>query len=157
MTTNPHQVLHTLLQREEDARDAALLACRRAVEQLGHARDQAEHLERHRGETIARWNERARQHASVEMLNTYRNFLQRLDQALAQQRMTVSRLDVLSERAREELVAAETRVAAVRKLIERRVQSEHRAAQQRDQKRTDEAAQRAGWRASQTSDFGSLY
>jgi flagellar FliJ protein len=149
--------LKTLLEREEAARDAALLARRLADEQLERARAQAEQLEYHRAHTIAGWTERSRHHASVVMLHTYRGFMQRLDQALAQQRLAVDRLQAQAERARAALVAAETRVAAVGKLIERRAQGERRAAQQRDQKRGDEAAQRAGWRASQASEFGSMY
>jgi len=152
-----HQTLHTLLEREERDRDDALLDCHRADGQLARARGQAEHLARHRSETIARWNERSRLQSSVEMLHTYRGFMQRLDQALAHQESMVERLQEQLERARAALMAAETRVAAVRKLIERRASAERTAARRRDDKRADEAAQRANWQAGRVGEYGSHF
>lgn len=130
--------LHTLLEREQAARDAALVEKGRADDQLRRARVQADQLALHRAETIARWNAQSRQPASVEMLHTYRSFLQRLDQALAHQELMVARLQAQVERAREALVAAEMRVASVRKLIERRTHEAHATLEQREQRASDD-------------------
>jgi flagellar FliJ protein len=54
------------------------------------------------------------------------------------------------QRQRHRLVEAEKRVAAIGKLISRRVETHQRAEQRRDQKHTDEAAQRAAWLSRQS-------
>ena len=56
-------------------------------------------------------------------------------------------------RAHEQLRRCEQRVAAVRKLIERRLAAQQRLAQRRDQKQTDEAAQRAAWARAISADI----
>jgi len=53
--------------------------------------------------------------------------------------------EVNLKRQRHRLMEAETRVAAIKKLISRRVETFQRAEERRDQKQTDEAAQRAAW------------
>jgi flagellar FliJ protein len=54
------------------------------------------------------------------------------------------------KRQRHRLVEAETRVAAIKKLVGRRVETFLLAQQRRDQKQTDEAAQRSAWLARQS-------
>ncbi len=56
----------------------------------------------------------------------------------------------MAERCRDRLVKAQTRVAAIEALIERRRQTAEQAERRREQKQTDEMAQRSAWLARQT-------
>lgn len=145
------QALSALLEREEADRDAAALALRQAEDHLARVRAQAEQLGQYRLEYIERWQAHFKGHAAIEIVLCYRSFMQRLDQAVTQQQALSERAQSAAGRSRQLLVEAEMRVAAVRKLISRRVEEHRRAVDRREQKQTDEAAQRAGWLASQSS------
>ena len=69
----------------------------------------------------------------------------------AMQQLTVQQrqAEVNLKRQRHRLMEAETRVAAIKKLISRRVETFQLAEQRRDQKQTDEAAQRSAWARAQ--------
>lgn len=139
------RTLSLLLEREEAARDAALLALQQAENQLAQARSQHEALAGYRGEYIARWSAQLKQSASIEVVHCYRSFMLRLDQALEQQAAVLQRADAAVTNRRAERIAAETRVAAIGRLIGRRVDAHRHAEQRRDQRGTDEAALRATW------------
>jgi flagellar FliJ protein len=138
------QTLRTLLQREESERDAAIAVLDTAQRQAQAAQLQAEQLLSYRAEYEQRWSRQFAQQGAIEILRCYHGFTQRLAQAIAQQQRVTEHAQAALERARRELQACELRVASVRKLIERRVAEEQRAAARRDQKQTDEAAARAG-------------
>ena len=145
------QALLTLLERETATRDETAVALRQAVEHRDRVLAQAQQLRVYRAEYVERWQAQFARSAPIEILTCYRSFMARLDQALTQQEALAERAKASAERNRELLVDAERRVAAVTKLIERR-QAEHRKAlARREQKQTDEAAQRAGWIASQAA------
>lgn len=141
------RTLSVLLEREESARDAAMLALQQAEAQLTQARAQAEALTAYRGETVARWQAQMKVAAGIEVVHGYRTFMQRLDQALEQQAAVVQRAEATVAHRREACRAAETRVAAIGRLIGRRVQEHRHAEHRRDQRQTDEAAQRTSWAA----------
>jgi flagellar protein FliJ len=141
------RTLTVLLEREEAARDAALLALQQAESQLTQARAQAEALAAYRHETVARWQAQMKAASGIEVVHGYRTFMQRLDQALAQQAGVVERAEAAVSARLEARLAAETRVAAIGKLIGRRVQEHRHAEHRRDQRQTDEAAQRTSWAA----------
>jgi flagellar FliJ protein len=71
--------------------------------------------------------------------------MQRLDQALAQQAGQLQSADVQLLHQRQLLLARETRVAAVRKLVERRAQDHQRVHARREQNRSDEATAQRHW------------
>lgn len=145
------QALLTLLERETAIRDEAAVALRQAVEHRDRVLDQAAQLAQYRADYVSRWQAQFARSAPIEILTCYRSFMARLDQAVSQQDALAERARASAERNREFLVEAERRVAAVRKLIERR-QAEHRKTlDRREQKLNDEAAQRAGWKASQAA------
>ncbi len=135
--------LATVREREQEARDAASLALRQAEDQLRHARAQHDSLAQYRAEYITRWSDQFKGASAVQLLHCYQSFMLRLDEALAQQAGAVRRAETAAATRREELVAAETRVAAVGKLIGRRVDEHRQKVQRRDQRSTDETAQRA--------------
>lgn len=137
--------LTTLLSQAEQARDAArqrLLDAERA-ERQGTA--QAEQLGDYRIETQNRWALQSGQAAAIEIMLCYRSFMDRLEQALTQQEQVCAQAERQVALARAALAESEMRVASVRKLIERRQQALQRVEQRLDQKRLDEAGQRAAW------------
>jgi flagellar FliJ protein len=139
------RTLTLLLEREEAARDAVLLALQQAENHLAQARTQHEALTTYRSEYIARWSAQMQQSASIEVVHCYRSFMVRLDQALEQQTAMLRRAEATVASRRTERIAAETRVAAIARLIGRRVDTHRLAEHRRDQRLTDEAATRAAW------------
>jgi flagellar FliJ protein len=137
--------LATLLQREEGLRDDAALALKQAQERLTHAEAQLELLQEHRRAYLARWSAEFGRATSPQVHQCYRDFKARLEQAIAQQQLTLGQRQGAVERARGALVAAEQRAAAVRKLIERRLAERQREEARRERKREDEFARHSGW------------
>lgn len=148
----PHlKVLHTLLERETASRDEAAVALRQALEHRDRVLAQSEQLAAYRGEYVQRWQREFSRSSAVEILACYRSFMERLDQAVRQQGALAERAQASAERNRALLVEAERRVAAVTRLIERRQAHHLKTLERREQKLLDEAAQRAGWQAAQSS------
>jgi len=138
------QALQQLLDHERQARDEALQALSRAEGMAGQADAQAQQLSAYRSEYVERWSARFREPGgSVALMQCYQGFMQRLDQAIAQQRNAVAQALARVSHARGTLQQNERRVASMEKLIERRQQQEQRHLARREQARTDEIAQRA--------------
>ncbi|WP_234413880.1 flagellar export protein FliJ [Ideonella sp. A 288] len=136
--------LNTLLQHATHERDTALAALQQAEAAAEAARRQAEQLLGYRVEYRERWGSHFRGSGTIELLHCYQGFAGRLDQAIGQQDQAVKNAEARVERARALCVAREQRVAAVRKLIERRRAELDRAAGRREQRQLDEAAARQG-------------
>ena len=143
MPMNSIPLLRVLLQRVEAERDTALGVLRQVEAQAQQALAQARQLQDYRGECDQRWLTRFQTSGTTELLHCHRGFSQRLDQAITMQDNSASQLGQRTQRARETLMAREQRVAAVRKLIERREAEHQLLANRRDQRNTDDAAQRA--------------
>ena len=139
------QTLLTLLERAEAERDTALSALQAAQADAERQRVQARQLDDYRTETQHRWGAQSRQHNAIDLLQCYHGFMDRLAQASQQQERTCKRADSGVAHARELLAEKEVRAASVRKLIERRLADAQHIEQRRDQKRSDDAAQRATW------------
>jgi flagellar FliJ protein len=71
--------------------------------------------------------------------------MQRLDQAVALQTRQAELSQAQLAQARRELIESERRLASVRKLMERRAAELAHAGRQREQKQSDELAQRMRW------------
>lgn len=136
-------LLQTLLERAEAERDAAQAQLKVVEQQTRHARNQADDLHQYRNEYDQRWVARFQQSGTPVLVQCHRNFGQRLDQAIDLQQTTAQQLDQRSQQARRLLLEREQRVAAVRKLIQRRQAEAQRVTDQREQRSTDEAAQRS--------------
>ena len=134
------QALYQLLDHERRGRDAALLGLRDAEGFADAADTQAQQLEAYRSEYVERWSTRFRQPGSAALLQCYQGFMQRLEQAIAQQRAAVQLAQTRLTQARQTLTDNERRVASVEKLIERRAQQEQRHSARREQSHTDELA-----------------
>lgn len=146
--------LSVLLEREEAARDEAKLAYQRALEARMRASNQLQMLVDYRGDYVARWTQQFRQSGAPEIMRAYREFMVKLDQAIEQQRGTLTGTEAQVQRCHQALVAAETRAAAVRKLIERRDAEHARREERQARKEMDEIAQRLGWQAARRAGFG---
>jgi len=134
------QALRQLLDHERRVRDAALLGLRDAEGTAGQADAQAQQLHAYRSEYVGRWSARFREPGSVALMQCYQGFMQRLEQAIAQQHAAVQLANARLEQARQALSDNERRVASVEKLIERRAQQEQRHAARREQSHSDEIA-----------------
>lgn len=134
--------LTTLLEQAEADRDAALQVLRQCEAAAASAAAQAEQLLAYRGQYQQRWSTQFRHTGTVELLQCYQGFGQRLEVAINHQAQVQAQTQARAENARRELLAREQRVAAVRKLIERRQAEQLRVAERREQRATDEAAAR---------------
>jgi flagellar FliJ protein len=142
MTPSSLDALLTLLERERNQRDQALLGLRDAQNQAEHATLQARTLSAYRAEYAERWTGRFRAPGSIELMQCYQGFMQRLDQAIGQQRDIVAQAEQRLRQAQEALREREQRLGSVEKLIERRQLEQHRHAARREQSLTDELALR---------------
>lgn len=151
MTHPDTRALQVLLEREEATRDQAAAELGRAREHLRQAEVRSGMLEDYRRDFVTRWSEHFRREAATpQLLQHHHSFSARLNDAQAQQKMLVGRSEASVQRCQATLVQSEMRVAAVRKLIERRIADHDRLQQRREQKLNDEFAQRAGWLNSRT-------
>lgn len=137
-----HHALATVLSRAESERDQILSALRRAEEQARRAQAQAAQLLAYRAEYEQRWHAQFARGGSAEIVQCYRSFMARLDEALGQQRAQADAAAAHEHRLRDRFVEAERRVASVRKLIERRLAEQRRAHAVREQRQNDEHAMR---------------
>jgi len=147
MTERTLEPLQLLMQREQQLCDQAQAALRDAEQGTQRAMRQHEQLVSYRAEYEARWSRQFAQGATMDILQCYRSFMQRLDQALTQQQRQVQLAEGQREQARQQLLECERRAASVRKLIERRLAELAQHGRRRDQKLTDEQAQRLLWHA----------
>lgn len=143
------QLLDTLLEREQRRRDEALAAYRQVQRQAQQARDQGQALHHYRSDYRQRWSAQFSQAAPIEIVRCYQAFVARLDQAIHTQQDTTQRIEAREAAALATLRHRELKLATVQRLIERRHAQAAQLAQRRDQKHTDETAQRLGWAARQ--------
>jgi flagellar protein FliJ len=136
-----------LLERTQAERDSATAALRRAEDAAARQQTQAAQLQTYRVEYQQRWSVHFGREGRPEILQCYRNFMDRLDQAVQQQDQLVVQAAAAAAEARRTLQAREQRVAAVRKLIERRLAEQQAQVAQREQRHSDETAQRSASRS----------
>ena len=133
--------LHLLLERATQERDRLAGELRRGEEVLLRARRQGEQLGSYRGEYTQRWSAQFGRGGAIEIVHCYQSFMQRLDEALAQQQRHIDAAERGVAAVRQALLQAELRMASVKKLIERRQAELARQQERRDQRQTDETAQ----------------
>jgi flagellar FliJ protein len=150
MNTPDTHALQMLLEREEAQRDAAALAVRQSQEHVQRLQSQTQQFMQHRADYITRWQQQFHQAGGIEIVHCYNSFMHRLDQAMTQLGLQQRQAEINLQRQRHRLVETETRVAAIRKLIDRRLETHDRTQQRREQKQADESAQRAAWLSRQS-------
>ena len=138
--------LQLVLAHAERLRDTTLAAMLQADEAVRRLRAQADQLAAYRSESRARGPASTGVATSIDALRRHAEFMQRLEQAVAQQALSLESAEITAARQRNELVAQEMRVASARKLLERRMAEQQRAQSRLEQRRTDEAALQQLWR-----------
>jgi flagellar FliJ protein len=147
-------VLELLLEQAERARDAAEAEFQRADASARQAAAQLDQLDRYRRDYDDRWGAASGRSGGIAQLQGLHGFMQRLEQALAQQRRQCETADRRAAGAREALLARELRVAAVRQQLQRRADGARQQATRVAQRATDEAAQRAAaWGARRAAEL----
>jgi flagellar FliJ protein len=132
--------LTTLLEIAQRKRDEALSNLLRAEEAVRRLRLQSEQLRTYRDDYRQRNPAMGGRAAPIELLRSHEGFMVRLQTALAQQQQQLQAAEARGEEARTALLALETRVASVRKLVERREAEQRLASARQDQRRSDDAA-----------------
>ena len=140
------QALDTLFEHAQRERDEAQVALMQAEDLARTLLAQAEQLRTYRGEYAGRNPTRDGRSAPIELLRCHVDFMRRLEQALAQQQAQADAAERRAVALRLSLLECETRVASVRKLIERRRQAQRSVDERHEQRRTDEASQQRAWR-----------
>ncbi|RID97197.1 flagellar export protein FliJ [Simplicispira hankyongi] len=124
-------------------RDGARHALQDARASAAAAEEQMEQLQVYARETESRWGMRSGAHVMPEVLFHHRHFMGRLEHAMEMQ------TKVLEDHARRvadgesTLLAAELRLATLKKLVAKRQREWALAEQRHEQKQTDERAQLA--------------
>ena len=136
-------LLKALLGRAEADRDSAAAVLRQAEQVARQALAQGQGLRDYQQDFDQRWVAHFRSAGSTALLRCRQGFGQRLDQAITVQTANTRHLDQRLLQARALLLAREQRVAAVQKLLQRRQAELQQTSARRDQRTTDDAAQRA--------------
>ena len=136
------QPLVALLAQTERQRDLALADHLKAQSARDAAQTQAEQLVVYRREYEQRWSAQFCREGRIELVRCYQGFIERLTQAVEQQALIAASLAQQAEQASTTLRQREQQLAAVRKLIERRLAEDRAAGLRHEQKQTDELAAR---------------
>ena len=142
---NNLESLVVLLAEAERERDLALAELGAVKSARAAANAQAEQLVSYRREYENRWSEQFCREGKIELVRCYQGFVERLTQAVDHQSSIAEQATAQVRVAEATLRDCEVRAAAVRKLVERRVQDAQAAAERRAQKQGDELASRAAW------------
>ena len=141
-TTDPHLLL-LLKDKEVQERDRRHARAAEMRQRLVHVQAQSEQLTAYRRHYQDHWQLQFREGASPQVLQCYRQFVERLDAALAQQAHTQRHVLGLVEQAEQEALQQEIRVASIDKLRQRRAQQVEVIERRTQQRHDDEWAQRA--------------
>ena len=137
--------LALLLAQAERERDEALAEQFRTEAARRAAVSQAEQLVAYRRDYERRWSAEFCRDGKIELIRCYQGFMQRLTQAVEQQERVAAHAAAHAERAEAIVRGLEVRVAALKKLVERRLREREVAAARREQKESDDRAVRAAW------------
>jgi flagellar FliJ protein len=135
--------LNTLLDLARIARDAAAARQARLEQQAQLAREHLQTLAGYSNDYAARLQARAGDELDPAAQSNQRAFLAKLKLAMQTQQREIDAREKASAEARCELAACQRKLKSLETLIERRAQDELRRSARRDQRHTDEAAQRA--------------
>lgn len=139
------QALVTLLEHAERQRDQALARLRRADEVLTVAVQQQTQLAAYRTDHQTRWSTAFSQSVAVPLLHCHQAFSDRLHDAVDLQRVQVDRARQTVATRQTDTLEAERRVAAIRKLMQRRADAASQHLHRQEQRQSDERSARAAW------------
>ena len=141
--TDPLAKLTLLWQQASAVRDLALRALRQAEANAQAAELQGEQLDQYRSGYRSRWTTQFVDNGTAPLLHCYQAFGQRLNDVIGMQEGQIVQAQQRLRAARALVLEREQRVAAVAKLIERRQREAQQLSQRREQRDSDEAAQRS--------------
>ena len=137
--------LRLLLARAEAQRDEAMAEQMKLEATHRASVAQAEQLVAYRREYEQRWSAEFCREGKMELVRCYQGFMVRLTQAVEQQERIAVHAAAQAERATAIMRGHDVRAAALKKLVERRLQEGRRLAIGLEQKQSDEFATRAAW------------
>jgi flagellar FliJ protein len=135
-----HQGLDAAIEQATRVRDGAAQQLALARQAWVSAQMQLDQLQGYAQETDARWSLAAGRTATPEVMQHHYQFMQRLTQAVQLQSATVAGQARRVEERAQALREAETRLGALRQVIEQRQQELLVAERRREQKQVDEIA-----------------
>jgi flagellar protein FliJ len=135
--------LSTLLDVTRIARDSAATRLARLEQQTQQAREHLQTLVGYSNDYAARLQARPGDELDPAAQSNQRAFLARLKVALETQQREVGTREQASAAARAELAACQRKLKSLETLVERRARDELQRVARREQRDTDEVAQRA--------------
>lgn len=143
-TTQP---LIALVAQSERQRDLALADQSKAQHERDTSAAKAEELRSYRSEYEARWSAQFCREGQIELVRCYHGFMARLTQALEHQQRAADAAAARLDQATASVRECELQVAAVHKILERRLDERRGDARRHEQKMDDELAARMAWQA----------
>ncbi len=143
MSTRKISALEVAVAMALRQRDGARHSLRDVRAGAAAAREQMEQLETYANETQARWGMRAGASVAPEVIFHHQHFMGRLDHAMQLQTSVLAGHSQRVVAGESALLAAELRLATLKKLVAKRQSERELVEQRRDQKQTDERAQLA--------------
>ncbi|MCM3564841.1 flagellar export protein FliJ [Hydrogenophaga intermedia] len=139
--TRPAQNLEPVIEIAERRRDEALAECARLQTEQRQAQEQMDQLVTYADEANRRWAERGAAGVDVTLLMHHRQFMAKLDNAMAFQQDVLADRAQRVQRATAAMQEAERDLASLRKYAARQIEAWQQTLQRREQKHTDEMAQ----------------
>lgn len=131
------------IDRASRERDAAGNGLAQVLARHEHARRQMDELRNYAAETQSRWAMPAHEWVSPQVLGSYYQFMERIEQTISLQNDVLAELQRQIDVARQLLIRADVRMGSLKKLREVQRAKEASALSRLEQKQTDEfAAQR---------------
>ncbi len=134
------QTLDKVIELAEKRRDEALGTLGQMQRELQHAQDQMAQLQGYAQESEARWAVRSGAGVDVAQLMHQRQFMDKIDHAMAFQRGVIHERQAMLDRCQAQVHAAERDLASLRKFTDLKRQAQQQRAQRQEQKHTDEIA-----------------
>lgn len=139
--TKPAQNLEPVIEIAERRRDEALAECARLQSEQRQAQEQMDQLTTYADEANRRWVERGAAGVDVTLLMHHRQFMAKLENAMAFQQDVLADRAQRVQRATAAVQEAERDLASLRKYAARQIEAWQQTLQRREQKHTDEMAQ----------------
>jgi flagellar FliJ protein len=139
--TKPAQNLEPVIEIAERRRDEALAECARLQSEQRQAQEQMDQLTTYADEANRRWVERGAAGVDVTLLMHHRQFMAKLENAMAFQQDVLADRAQRVQRATAAVQDAERDLASLRKYAARQIEAWQQTLQRREQKHTDEMAQ----------------
>lgn len=139
--TRPAQNLEPVIELAERRRDEALAECARLQGEQRQAQEQMDQLTTYADEANRRWAERGAAGVDVTLLMHHRQFMAKLENAMAFQQDVLADRAQRVQRATAAVQEAERDLASLRKYAARQIEAWQQTLQRREQKHTDEMAQ----------------